>query len=90
MIDSLNNFIHIFNEAVILLSIWSLFLFSNYVPDPAKRHEFGWNFLYLLAFNFTVNLIVLIFMIIDISAKKCKRFYKLRQIRKLKKAHERA
>ena len=72
MIDSINNFIHIFNEAVILVSVWSLFLFSNYVPDPEKRHKYGWNFLYVLAFNFTVNLVVLTWIIIDLTIKKCK------------------
>ena len=37
MVDRTNNLIQIFNEAVILLCIWSMYLFTDYVGDPNLR-----------------------------------------------------
>ena len=60
MADGLNNFVQVFNEVVILLCAWSLFLFTDYVTDPKQRHEFGQSYLYLVGFNFVVNFFILI------------------------------
>ena len=60
MQDAINNFVHIFNEVIILVCAWSLFLFTDYVPDPLQRHSFGYYYLTFIAINFLVNLCVLI------------------------------
>ena len=36
MKDGINNFIQIFNEVAVLVFEVSLFLFTNYVPDPLQ------------------------------------------------------
>ena len=38
MKDGINNFIQIFNEVAVLVAEVSLFLFTNYVPDPLQRY----------------------------------------------------
>jgi len=38
MTDVLNNFIHIFNEFIVLFAIQMLFLFTLYVEDPTIRY----------------------------------------------------
>ena len=37
-----------------------MFLFTNYVDDPVNRYNLGFIFIYLIAFNMGVNLLVLI------------------------------
>ena len=59
MVDGLNNFIQFFNEVFILMCAWSLFLFTDYVPDPKLRHSYGENFLYIVALNFAGNMVFL-------------------------------
>ena len=68
MVDSLNNFIHIFNEIVVLIATQSMFLFTNYVDDPVIRYKFGFYFIYLIGFNIVMNLAVLVISL-------CKVFY---------------
>ena len=82
MENAINNFVHIFNEIAILTCIWSLFLFTNYVPDPVLRHKFGWWYLYFLAFNFFVNFIVLIYSLITLIIRDLKRYCKKRVIKR--------
>ena len=38
MTDGISNFIHIFNEFIVLLAIQMLFLFTLYVEDPTIRY----------------------------------------------------
>ena len=78
MVDFLNNFTQIFNELIILVSCWSLFLFTNYVPDPRLRHKFGKGFIYLLGFNVIVNLILMVYVLckkakLALKSKLCKK-----------------
>ena len=70
MVDGVNNFIQPFNECIILLCQWYLFLFTDYVPDPKLRHEFGQGFIYLIGTNFGVNGIILLYTLISSSIKK--------------------
>ena len=64
MKDAINNFIQIFNEVVVLLCTWLLFLFTNYVPDPVLRYDYGRKYTYLIGFNFGVNLLVLVSVLV--------------------------
>ena len=63
MEDSINNFIMIFNEWAVLTCIQMMFLFSPYVNDPVVRYDMGHYFLYFVAFNILVNLIILVMII---------------------------
>ena len=53
------DFVAIFNEAILLLLSYLLFLYTEYVPSPEMRYMFGNIFLYLLYINFSVNLLLL-------------------------------
>ena len=89
MVDSINNYTQIFNELIILVCTWSLFLFTDYVPDPKLRHKFGEVFIYILALNLIVNLMILAYSIakkIQVLLKEtfCKRQGKVKSILKKK------
>ena len=56
MEDNLNNAIHIFNEIMVLVCIWMMFLFTDYVPEPSTKYDLAWYLIYLIVFNITVNL----------------------------------
>ena len=64
MNDKINNFIQIFNEFVVLTAIQLLFLFTDYVQDPEMRYDLGYYYLYMVAGNVIINLIILITLII--------------------------
>jgi hypothetical protein len=81
------DFLAIFNEAVLLIACYMLMLYTEYVPSPEMRYEFGAYFLYLLYFNFGLNILLLINEILRILRRECKkRSYhkKIRQGRKQK------
>ena len=64
-----------------------MFLFTDYIPSPEERYEFGKYFLYLLYFDLAINLIVLALEISKMIKRNCKRCIlhrKLRKERKLK------
>lgn len=63
MTDIVNNFIQIFNEAVVLTSQWLMFLFTDYVDSPETRYTFGWYFLYFLAADVALNVLVLLYIL---------------------------
>ena len=74
MIDRTNNFIQVFNEVVILIAIWSMFLFTDYVADPSTRLLFGEGFKFTIIFNVIVNLAILVYTVVSQiiqSIKKC-------------------
>ena len=80
MKDRLNNWIQIFNEFGVLLCTWSLFLFTNYVPDPILRYHFGQNYLYLIGFIFLVNILLLVWILFTAIISACKKkFVKCRR-----------
>ena len=82
MNDKANNFIQVFNEIVILLATWYMFLFTEYVSDPVIRYDFGEWFKYLLIFNVGINVCVLIWTLLAQIAFKIKICYLKRQARK--------
>ena len=58
------DFLAIFNESILLVISYLLFLYTDYVPDPEMRYNFGNIYLYLLYINFSVNLVLLVVEII--------------------------
>ena len=73
-----HNRMDLFNETMTLLSTYGLFIFTEFVPDPSARYQFGWNIIFItlgiLAFNIFVLLITSI-------ADSC-RNYKIRKSKK--------
>ena len=57
------NFLAVFNEAVLLICAYMLMVYTEYVPSPEMRYEFGKYFLYMLYFNFALNILLLIYEI---------------------------
>lgn len=60
MNDPLSNWIQITNEIVVLVSVWLMFHFTEYVNDPATRYLLAFNFLYFIASVIIFNVVVLI------------------------------
>ena len=83
MEDKLNNMIQIFNELAVLICIWSMFLFTNYVGDPEVRYQMGQKVLYFVALNMIINLVVLLLVLMR---KIYKAIYRWQVRRKLKAA----
>ena len=74
MVDGLQNFIQIFNEAIVTLAVVSVFLFTDYVDDPEVKYQFGFYFTGVVGFNVGINIIVLITNIILKIKNACRRF----------------
>jgi hypothetical protein len=67
------DFLAVFNESVLLIACYMLLLYTDYVPSPEMRYEFGSYFLYLLYFNFSLNILLLISEIMRIIRRECKK-----------------
>ena len=85
MYSGLGNAVHIFNEVFVLVLVNTMFLFTEYVPDPVLRYDLGYKFLYICSFVVGVNLLVFAHNIVRLIYDAGKR--KLLQ-RKAKKVHE--
>ena len=83
--DKINNGIQIFNEIAVLLAEVSLLLFTNYVPDPLQRYEFGQGYIYFIGGNVAVNLCVLVFGLVAAIIIACRRYYFKRQSKRAMK-----
>ena len=60
MSDKANNFIQIFNEIVVCSCIISLVIFTDFIPNPVDRYEYGYTLLYVVATSIGVNVIILV------------------------------
>ena len=60
MIDGPNNFIQIFNECIICFVIISMVVFTNFIPNPVDRYNYGWYLLYFIGASVCVNMIILV------------------------------
>ena len=72
----------IFNESVLLTCCYLLFLYTDYVPTPELKYEFGNNLLYVLYVDFGLNFILLVREIILIIRKNCRKIILHRRLRK--------
>ena len=64
MVGIVNNGIQIFNETVVLVCLWLMFHFTEYVPCPLIRYELAWYFMYFVAANIGGNVLVLFYIIL--------------------------
>lgn len=67
------DFLAVFNEAALLFSCYLLFLYTDYVPDPEQRYEFGNIFMYTLFVNFGTNILLLVNEVRLMVTRQCKR-----------------
>ena len=61
--NGLTNAVQIFNEVIVIVSVWFIFNFTNFVADPLERYKLGWYFLYFIAFNVVINVAVLFYTV---------------------------
>lgn len=79
------DFLAIVNEIVLTISCYLMMLYTEYVPEPEMRYEFGNYFLYLLYFDVALNLVLLAYEIAKLLRRNCKRFCYHRKVRKQRK-----
>jgi len=58
------------------MCIQSMFLFTNYIPNPEDRYSMGQKVLYLIAGNVVVNLFVLIIVLLRKVVNGIQTWYK--------------
>ena len=64
MVDRFNNFIQIFNEIVVCLALASMVLFTEFIPSPVDRYDYGYTLLYLVGLSIIINVIILFMTIV--------------------------
>jgi hypothetical protein len=79
------DFLAVFNECVLITSCYMMMLYTDYVPEPEMRYEFGNYFLNLLYFDVALNLLLLAYEITKLLKSNCKRFWYQRKEKKLRK-----
>ena len=47
------------NESFLLLSVYMMHLFSDFVPEEKTRYKFGWYFVYLVFIIFGANMLII-------------------------------
>lgn len=82
MYSRLGNAVFIFNETFVLLLVSLMFLFTDYVPDPVLRYDFGYKFLYICGLVVAANLLVFVYNIASAIYNGCKHFFVKRQGKK--------
>lgn len=65
------NFLEMSNEILVLVSAYSMMLFTDYVADPNLRYMFGWGYIGLIGFGLLFNLLFMFFT----SLKDIKKLY---------------
>ena len=78
--DLFNN-LAIFNELMLLLLGYLMYLFTDFIPVPETRYFFGKILLYLLYFNVAVNIIVLAIEIASRAVKGIRIRFKIRKLK---------
>lgn len=64
MMTRVGNGVHIFNESSVLLLVSTMFLFTDYVPDPVRRYDLGFEFLYICGIVVGANLLIFAYNIV--------------------------
>jgi len=77
--------LQLFNEWCLLASCYLYFVFSDFVPDAAVRYQMGFALIGVIAFNFIVN-VCMILMHFALKILKLLNNLRLRNEFRLKKA----
>ena len=81
-----NNNLDIVNEYMTLVSTYSLFVFSAFVPEAGTRYLCGWYLIGLVALMISINLVVIIGSSLKNSFRRCKlKCIKRKRMRQMQK-----
>ena len=80
---TLDNALLCFDELMVLISSYHLFIFTEWVYSPERRHEMGWSLLSFVALNVGVNFIAMFYIIIVSIKTFFKRYFARRKRKKL-------
>ena len=65
MESALLNFTEIYNELTFLACIYMSFFFTDFVPDPSQKENYGWCFIFIVLLNITVNVLIVFYLTIQ-------------------------
>lgn len=82
MVNVWSNMIQIVNEVVVLTCVWMMFLFSNYVPKAESRYDLAYFFLYVVAADVVLNVLYLIYTIVQKIYLTCRNVFTRRRAKK--------
>jgi len=63
MNDHFNNFIQIVNEVTVLICVWLMFHYTEFVADANTRYNLGFYLMYLVAVDVVLNVIFLFYFL---------------------------
>ena len=52
------------NEAVVLVSVWLMFHYTEFVGDPELRYDLAFYFLYIVSIDVALNVLLLLYIIV--------------------------
>lgn len=81
MDDAAGNQILIFNEILLSMLTIVLFVFTNFVPSPAVRYQFGWIFIYLVYFMIILTMGIWAIDVYFMVKRQLKIFFYKRKLR---------
>ena len=79
------DFLLCFNEGVLTVCMYLMFIFTDYVGEPETRYYFGYYFLYLFYFNLAINLVLLVYEVTIMVKRECSRYWSHRALRRQRK-----
>jgi len=80
MLTNLENNLEIFNEFMVLISIYHVLLFSDFVIDVEDKYTFGWSLCFAIGFQVFVNLSVIVVISFNGAIKKLKLRFKKKEL----------
>ena len=63
------------NESVVLICVWLMFHYTQFVESPETRYELAYYFLYLVAADVVLNVLFLVYSIVKKVFSACKNFF---------------
>lgn len=66
-----------------LVCQWLMFHFTEYVDSPLVRHQLGWYYLYFVALNVCLNVLVLVYVLVNKIYQAARRWFIKRKKMKL-------
>lgn len=63
MNDHFNNFIQVLNEVTVIICVWLMFHYTDFVADADTRYDLGFYLMYLVAIDVIFNVIFLFYFL---------------------------
>ena len=81
MNDNFNNFIQVVNELTVLICVWLMFHYTEFVASPDTRYDLGLSFMYLVAADVILNVLFLIYVVVKKIYMACRSIFVRRRAR---------